>query len=268
MHTPQSQLRPQFGKKLKRWRQELGLSQLQLAVDTGVSPRHLSFIETGRSLPSREMVLRLATQLRLSLRAQNALLLSAGFAPAFEEQHLDAPALEAVRGAARLVLESHEPFPAIALDRARNVIMGNRAAQILCQGVSPSLLMPPINIFRLILHPDGLQRRIVDFPTYRRHLVMRLRRDVELSGDERLEALLAEVEAYPVVGLVADEAVPDGALVLRIRDEAGELRFFTTIATFGTPFDVTVSELSIESLFPADPATADRLRALAAFSST
>ncbi len=260
-HTP-------FGDQLKRWRRELGLSQLQLAVDTGVSPRHLSFIETGRAQPSREMVLRLAAQLRLSLRAQNALLLAAGFAPAFVERGLDAPELDGVRRAARLVLESHEPFPAIALDRGRNVVMGNRAAALLCQGVAPSLLAPPSNIYRLILHPQGLARRIVDFPSYGRHLLTRLRRDVEVLGDPALEALLTEVEGYPGLDAPCASAPSDGALVLRLQDQAGELRFFTTIATFGTPFDVTVSELAIESLFPADEATAQRLRALGAFCST
>lgn len=253
-----------FGEKVKSRRRSLGLSQLQLAVDAGVSSRHLSFIETGRSRPSRDMVLRLADELRVPLREQNALLLAAGFAPAFEQRDLDAPALSAVRAAAALVLASHEPFPAVAIDRHRNIVMSNRAAELLSRDVGPEALGPPLNIYRLLLHPQGLSRRIVGFDEYRGHLLGRLQRDAELSGNAELYALLAEVEAYPGARAIA-KATPhrgDVALTLRLRDEAGELAFITTIATFGTPFDVTVSELVIESLVPADEATARRVRAL------
>jgi transcriptional regulator with XRE-family HTH domain len=255
-----------FGHRLKSWRQNLGLSQMRLALDAGVSPRHLSFIETGRARPSREMVLRLAEQMRVPLREQNGLLLAAGFAPVFEQRDLDAPEMTAVRAAAALVLENHEPFPAVALDRQRNVVMSNRPATLLRDGVAPALLGPPVNVYRLLLHPDGLARRIVNFGDYSRHLLARLRRDADVTGDGALYALLDEVKGYPGVGPIggAGPSRGDVALAFRLRDEAGELAFITTLATFGTPFDVTVSELVIESLFPADEFTAKRLRTLSA----
>lgn len=251
------------GEKIRTRRQALGLSQLRLAVEAEVSPRHLSFIETGRSRPSREMVLRLAAQLRVPLREQNALLLAAGFAPAFAQRNLDEPEMTAVRDAAALVLESREPFPAIALDRRRNIVMHNRAARFLLGGVAPGLLRAPINIYRLILHPDGLATRIANFGAYSHHLLARLQGDAELSGDRELDALLAEVETYARARSRWDSGPIEGevALPLRLRDETGELVFITTIATFGTPFDVALSELVIESLIPADHVTATRFRA-------
>jgi transcriptional regulator with XRE-family HTH domain len=254
-----------FGALLKGHRRTLGLSQLQLSVDAGISPRHLSFIESGRASPSREMVLRIARHLRRSLREQNALLVAAGFAPAFEQRALDAPELEAVRAAAALVLANHEPFPAIALDRRRNVVMGNRAGTWLSEGIAPELQGPAMNVFRVLLHPEGLAPRIVGFEAYSSHLLARLQRDAETSADPELFALLDEVAQYPGVGS-AEDAAPNtttSALSLRLRVRGGELAFITTIATFGTPFDVTVSELVIESLFPADEFTAQHLRARA-----
>jgi transcriptional regulator with XRE-family HTH domain len=256
---------PSFGEKLKGRRRTLGLSQLRLALEAGVSARHLSFIESGRSQPSREMVLRLAQQLRVPLREQNAFLLAAGFAPAFEQRALDAPELAAVREATALVLANHDPFPAVALDRRRDVVMSNRAGARLVDGVAPELLTPKMNIYRVLLHPRGLAPRIVGFADYSSHLLARLQRDAEISADGELRALLAEVEKYPGVGPVG-QAAPGNVsafLTLRVRDEAGELAFVTTLATFGTPFDVTVSELVIESLFPANAFTAKRLRAMA-----
>jgi transcriptional regulator with XRE-family HTH domain len=257
---------PSFGEKLRGRRRTLGLSQLRLALEAGVSARHLSFIESGRSQPSREMVLRLAQQLRVPLREQNAFLLAAGFAPAFEQRALDAPELAAVREAAALVLANHEPFPAVALDRRRDVVMSNRAGAHLVESVAPELLAPTTNIYRVLLHPRGLASRIVGFAEYSSHLLARLQRDAEVSADGELGALLAEVERYPGVGSV-NQATPSNAtafLTLRVRDEAGELAFVTTLATFGTPFDVTVSELIIESLFPANAFTAKRLREISA----
>jgi transcriptional regulator with XRE-family HTH domain len=252
-----------FGERIKSKRENLRLSQLQLAVDADVSPRHLSFIETGRSRPSRQMVLRLARQLRVPLREQNALLIAAGFAPAFAQMDIEEPEMSAVRDAAALVLERHEPFPAVALDRRRRIVMRNRAALHLLRGVAPHLLTPDMNIYRLLLHPDGLARRIVNFEEYSHYLLARLQRDAEVSGDGELGALLAEVEDYPRVrsGREPEPGPGKVALLLRLRDETGELAFITTIATFGMPFDVTLSELVIESLFPADEHTATRLRA-------
>lgn len=253
---------PSFGERLKSRRQRLGVSQLQLAVDAGVSPRHLSFIETGRSRPSREMVLRLADQLRLPLRDQNALLLAAGFAPAFAHADLEAPELGAVRRAAALVLANHEPFPAVAIDRRRNVVMSNAAAQALLGDLPPEVREPTLNIYRLMLHPLGLARRIVNFAEYAPHLLARLQRDADTHGDDDLHALLTEVRAYPALRSAARADSTEGAaLTLRVRDDdGGELAFITMIATFGTPFDVTVAELVIESLFPADARTAARFR--------
>jgi transcriptional regulator with XRE-family HTH domain len=258
------------GERIKRRRRDLGWSQLRLAVDAQVSPRHLSFIETGRARPSREMVLRLAEQLRVPLREQNALLLAAGFAPAFAQRELDQPEMAAVRDAAALVLENQEPFPAIALDRRRDIVLHNRAALLLLRGVAPELLRPPINIYRLILHPGGFAPRLADFEAYSHHLLVRLQRDAEQAGDGELRALLAEVEKYPRVRARWEPGPVDGpgegpvALPLRLRGETGELTFITTIATFGTPFDVTLSELVIESLIPADQVTAQRFAALRA----
>jgi transcriptional regulator with XRE-family HTH domain len=251
-----------FGQRLKARRATLGLSQLQLAVDADVSPRHLSFIETGRSRPSREMVLRLAEQLRVPLREQNLLLLAAGFAPEFAQHELHEPELSAVRDAAALVLENHEPFPAVALDRRRDIVMSNRAAPWLLEGLPPALLGPPLNIYRLLLHPDGLARRIVDFAADGYPLLARLRRDAETSGDAELHALAAELAGYPGLATHATPSPAGAALQLRLRDGARELAFVATLATFGTPFDVTVSELVIECLFPVDDYTAARCRVL------
>lgn len=240
--------RPALGTKLQRRRQALGLSQLKLALDAGVSPRHLAFIETGRTRPSREMVLRLVERLRVPLRERNAYLLAAGFAPAFEQHELAAPALAAVKAAAAAVLATHMPFPAIVLDRRRDIVMANPAAEALCAGVAPALLAAP-NIYRVLLHPDGLASRIVNFGEYSHHLIERLRGDAETSNDPALFELLAEVQAYPRVGATASG---DAVLVLRLR---GAGNFITALATFGTPFDVTAAELVLESLFPADDAT-------------
>jgi transcriptional regulator with XRE-family HTH domain len=251
-----------FGEHLRRWRDARRLSQLQLAVDAGVSPRHLSFIETGRAQPSREMVLRLAVQLQLPLREQNVLLLAAGLAPAFEARAWASPELSAVREAVAMVLAAHEPFPALAVDRAWNVVMSNCGAPLLAEGVAPELLGARANVYRISLHPEGLRPRVVNFADYARHLVARLRRDAATSGDRDLFALLREVESYPGMPAVADgDGHPgDVALPLRLRSACGELSFITMIATFGTPFDVTVAELAIESFFPADAATARLLR--------
>lgn len=263
--TPHDE-RPPFARALQRHRARRGWSQLHLALLAGVSPRHLSFLETGRAAPSREMALRLGAQLGLTLRAQNELLADAGFAPAHPQGALDAPALDAVRAAARRVLDAHEPFPAMVIDRARCVVMQNRAAERLLAPVAPSLRAPPVNVYRVLLHPDGLAPRIVNFADHARHLVARLRRDADTSHDAALDALLDEVCAWPAVrdSLRAAPAPTEHvALTLRVRDGDHALAFITTSATFGTPFDITVAELVIESLIPADAATAARLRDLA-----
>jgi len=251
-----------FGDQLRRWRQIRAMSQVDLAVSAGVSPRHLSFIETGRSAPSREMVLLLAGHLRLSLREQNALLLSAGFAPIYEERPLDAPDMMAVRDAVRMVLDGHEPFPAFAVDRRWDVVMSNCGAPLLAAGAAPELLQPPINVYRLSLHPQGMRPRVRNFETYAVHLVARLRHDALTSGHAELQRLLEEVERYPGIRALTGGRVERGAvaLPLLLTTDVGVLSFITTVATFGTPFDVTVAELAIESFFPADEATARAVR--------
>ena len=254
-----------FGELLRAWRMRRRLSQLELAADAEVSTRHLSFIETGRAKPSREMVIHLAEHLDVPLRERNALLLAAGFAPAYEARPLDAPEMESVREAIELVLEGHEPYPAVAVDRYWNLVMANRPAMLLIEGIPAELLGPPTNVYRLSFHPDGLPPRIVNFGEYATHLLARLRHDVAVSGDAELAALLREVEAYPTVGTLGVVTPARGSVVLpmRVRHPAGELALFSTIATFGTPVDVTVAELAIETFFPADADTGRRLRELA-----
>jgi hypothetical protein len=212
------------------------------------------------------MVLLLAEQLRLPLRERNALLLAAGFAPAFAGRDLGAPEMSAVRDAVSLVLKNHEPFPAIAVDRKWNVVMSNSSASLLGQGVAPELLAPPANVYRMSLHPNGLRRRVLNLDEYARHMLARLRHDAEVSGDGELHALLSEVEAYPGMRSLAGATPQRGNVVLplRLKHETGELAFITTITIFGTPFDMTVEELAIESFFPADNSTAERIRVLAA----
>ena len=244
---------------LREWRERRRLSQLALALDTGVSTRHLSFLETGRARPSREMVLRLAERLGVPLREQNQLLLAAGFAPVYPERALDDPALGAARAAVDRVLIGHEPFPALAVDRHWHLIAANDAVAPLLSGVSAALVQPPVNVLRLSLHPEGLAPRIANLPEWRSHLLARLARQVALSADPVLEALLAELRAFP-----ADDDVnePDTlehpvavAVPLRLRGEHGVLSLLSTTMVFGTPLDVTLSEVAIEAFFPADAAT-------------
>lgn len=252
-----------FGTQLRTWRQKRRLSQLHLALDAGISARHLSFLETGRSRPSRDMVLLLAEQLRLPLREQNALLLAAGFAPSYGEQPFDAPELDAVRDAVDLVLANHEPFPALAVNRRWDVLRSNQGAGVLIEGIAPFLLGPPLNVYRASLHPEGLRRRILNFEHFAGALLSQLRRDAEASADPELSELLNEVENYPALQRQDRRSPPPSYVVqpLQLRSSLGTLSFITTIATFGTPYHTTVAELAIESFFPADAATAQRLRA-------
>jgi transcriptional regulator with XRE-family HTH domain len=224
-----------LGTLLKDWRRRRRLSQLDLALEAGVSARHLSFLETGRSKPSREMVLHLADQLEVPLRDRNALLLAAG----------------------------HEPYPAVVVDRSWELIAANRAAGLLTDGIAPELMAPPANVLRASLHPDGLAPRIANLAEWREHLLGRLARQVALTRDPALQTLLEELRGYPAGGDPPPPAQHDVFVPLRLRTAGGELAFLGTIATFGTAVDVTVSELSIESFFPADEATARALRELA-----
>ena len=254
------------GSLLREWRQRRRLSQLDLALGAEVSARHLSFIETGRSVPSRQMVLHLAQRLEVPLRERNALLLAAGYAPAFRARPLSDPALDAARQAVELVLAGHEPYPAIAVDRHWSLLASNRAAARLLTGVAPALLEPPANVLRLSLHPDGVAPRIKNLPEWRAHLFARLAHQVEVTADPALADLLAELRAYPAPDgpPPGAEADPAGVVVpLRLAGPAGTLSFISTTTVFGTPVEVTLSELAVEAFFPADAATAAYLRAAA-----
>lgn len=254
------------GDLLREWRQRRRLSQLDLATDAEISTRHISFLETGRARPSREMVLRLSEQLDVPLRERNALLVAAGFAPVFAERSLADPALRAAREAMDLVLAGHEPYPALALDRHWTMVAANAAVPPLVAGVAAELLRPPVNVLRLSLHPDGLAPRIANLAEWRAHLLARLRRQIELTADPALDDLLAELRRYPGPAQRHPAGFDDTAIVvpLRLTTAAGLLNLFSTTSVFGTPVDITVSELALETFFPADAASAEMLRLLAA----
>jgi transcriptional regulator with XRE-family HTH domain len=259
---------PGVGDLLRDWRLRRRLSQLELSNTATVSARHLSFVETGRSKPSRELVLHLAEHLDVPLRERNTLLLAAGFAPAYRERSLEDDDMDPVREALDLILAGHEPFPAVIVDRRWDIVTANGAALgLFTAGVAPHLLEPPINVYRLGLHPDGLAPRVRNRVEYTQHLVSQLQRDAAVSGDPTLAALLDEVCDYAGVTQPGD-GVADTATRLFLPMEfttvdGVELSFFSTLATFGTALDVTVSELSIESFFPADEWTRSQLRAAA-----
>jgi transcriptional regulator with XRE-family HTH domain len=258
------------GQLLRSWRQRRRLSQLDLALDAEISPRHLSFLETGRSLPSREVLLRLAEQLTVPLRERNVLLVAAGYAPVFAERPLESPELQAARQAVELVLAGHEPAPALAVDRHWTLVAANRAIRPLLAGVDPALLAPPVNVIRLSLHPSGLAPTILNYAEWRAHLLARLREQIAASADPVLGDLLDEVAVYARPGETRAHGhpPPPGAapivVPLRLRSAAGPLAFISTTTVFGTPVDITLAELAIESFFPADAATAEALRRLIA----
>lgn len=250
--------RTDFGVLLRRWRQKRRFTQLDLADAAETSTRHLSFLETGRAQPSRDMTLRLGESLEIPLRERNAFLLAAGFAPAFRETSLAqmAPAREAIDR----VLEAHKPYPAFAIDRRWNIVSSNRALPQLYVDVSPELLRPPVNAMRLTLHPHGLASRIVNLAEWRAHQIAHLRQQVASSGDRAVDALLAEVLSYPAAPRSEEAADLETtanrfATPLRIATSAGVVSFLSTTTVFGTPTDVTLSELALEMLFPADQRT-------------
>jgi transcriptional regulator with XRE-family HTH domain len=253
------------GLQLREWRQRRRLSQLDLAGDADVSTRHLSFVETGRSVPSRAMLLRLADRLEVPLRERNRLLTAAGYAPMYSQHALDDPALAAARQAVELVLKGHEPYPALAVDRHWALVSYNRAVLPLLQGAAPELMKPPINVLRLSLHPQGLAPRIVNLGAWRAHLLHRLRQQVAASADPVLEALHDELQRLPGPP-EGDEPAPLSSVVvpLVMATPAGNLSFISTTTVFGTPVDITLSELALETFFPADEATAAALHAAAA----
>lgn len=254
---------PPIGTLLREWRQRRRLSQLELSLDADISTRHLSYVETGRATPSRAMVLHLAEQLEVPLRERNTLLAAAGYAPIYRERPLADPALQAAREAVELVLRAHEPYPALAVDRHWNMLSHNRPVLALLKGVAPELMERPVNVLRLSLHPQGLAPRIVNLAAWRHHLVERLRHQISVSADPVLTALLEELQGYPAPSAgepfeeIAHNAV---ALPLQLRTDMGVLSFISTITVFGTPVDITLSELALETFFPADAFTAQVLR--------
>ena len=259
--------RVSLGALLRDWRKRRHQSQLALALQAGISQRHLSFVESGRAQPSRDMVLHLAEHLDIPLRERNRLLNAAGFAPVYSERPLDDPALEAARRAVERVLAAHEPYPALAVDRHWTLVAANRAVAPLLQGAAPALLTPPINVLRLSLHRDGLAPRIVNLSEWRSYLLQRLTRESELTGDSSVRDLLEELRGYPA----PPRATSTSSLVahadsrvfvpLEFETDAGVLSFISTTTVFGTPVDVTIAELALESFFPANAETAEFLRA-------
>jgi transcriptional regulator with XRE-family HTH domain len=260
--TTTQPLRP-VGELLRQWRERRRLSQLDLALQTEISARHLSFVETGRSRPSRDLLLRLAEQLELPLRERNHLLLTGGYAPVYGQAPLDAPELAAVRAALRQVLAGHEPYPAVVVDRGWNLVDANASVALFLEQVPPDLLTPPANVLRVSLHPDGMAPHILNLGEWRGHLLARLRRQITLTADPALAELYGELRGYPCDQPEPEVELPGpGEVVvpLRIRHGDRELSFLSIMASFGTPLDVTVAELAIESFFPADAETGHVLR--------
>lgn len=240
------------------------MSQLDLASTAGISQRHLSFLESGRSMPSREMLVRLARHLEVPPRERNALLTAAGFAPVYRERPLSDPALASARNAVELVLKGYSPFPALAVDRHWSLLAANDAASALLADIEGHLLEPPINVLRVSLHPGGLASRIENLAEWREHILARLGQQARVSSDPVLSRLYEELTAYPAPHTTDGPSDPDGVAVpLRLRSESGVLSFLSTTTVFGTPVDITLWELAIEAFLPADAATFEALRSLA-----
>jgi transcriptional regulator with XRE-family HTH domain len=260
------QSQPEVGSLLRQWRERRRVTQLELALDAGISARHLSFVETGRSKPGRETMLRILEQLKVPFREQNRLLLAAGHAPAFPERSLEDSDLAPVREALDLILTGHEPYPAVAVDRVWNLIAANSAMFALTESVDidPALLEPPINVMRIGLHPRGLGPLFVNLGDWQAHWIKRLERQLAATGDEQLAPLIDEIASYSGPesehDAVSEIAGSEMLGPVRVRTpDGGELSFFGMFASFDTPFEVTTSELAIEFLFPADRATAETL---------
>ena len=254
---------PQAGDLLREWRQRRRLSQLDLAIQANVSSRHLSFVETGRARPTSAMILRLAEHLDVPLRDRNALLLAGGYAPAYHEHGLADPELRSIRAALKRILAGHQPYPAAVVNRWWELVDANDAIALFTVDVAAGLLENPVNVLRLSLHPDGMAPRIVNLFEWRAHLLARLYRQAEATGDPRLFRLYDELEAYPGVPDPGDQGhqpqTADVVVPLRYRTGRGVLSFIRMTAVVGTPMDITVQELAIESFYPADEATAAAL---------
>ena len=253
---------------MRAWRKRRGMSQLDLALGADISPRHLSFLETGRAHPGREPLLRLTEELEVPLRERNDLLMSAGFAPVFQQRSYEDPTFDPVRKVIEAALAHHRPFPAYVINRYWDVVVSNGALPELFTGISPALASRPMNVVRLLLHPHGLAPRVVNFRAWRTHLLARLRRQISLTADPNLEALLREAESFPARGGAGEEATSDPSsnvmVPLEIITEIGRLSFLNATTVFGTPVDVTLEEIALEKLYPADAFTEDTVRRAAA----
>ncbi|MFD5425153.1 helix-turn-helix domain-containing protein [Streptomyces sp. NPDC127084] len=269
----------EVGPLLRVWRERRKVSQLELALRAGSSARHISFIETGRSRPSEDMVLKLAEHLDVPVRDRNALLLAAGYAPRYARTPLDAPALDSLRDGLEHLLRGYEPYPALVVDATYTVVAANRGITMLLDGIPARLLTAPLNAMRITLHPEGLAPRIRNLRAWRRHLLDQMERQLALTRSVALREVYEEVAAYPLPDTydAADEPAEQPAdagaeyaspspfaLPLRIEHGGTVLSFVSSIATFNTPLDVTVAELAIETMLPADPATVAHLRSLVA----
>src|ERR1700739_3183700 len=253
-----------IGHHLREWRQRRHLSQLDLAGDAEISARHLSFVETGRAAPSREMVMRLAERLEGPLRERNVVFGAPGFAPAVPQRTLDDPALKAARQAIDLVLKAHEPNPALAVDRHWNLVSANRMVMPLLQGIPPRLFGQPFNVLRLSFHPEALAARTVNLAEWCGHLLERLHRQCEATAYPELIKLYHELKAYPIPARSAPLSSDNVAIPFKMRLGGDTPSFFSTTMIFGTPVDITLSELAVETFFPTDDLTAARMRSMAA----
>jgi transcriptional regulator with XRE-family HTH domain len=248
---------PPVGNLLREWRTRRRVSQLELSAETGVSTRHLSFIETGRARPSREMVMRLAEFLDLPLRERNSLLLAAGFAPEYSQTPLSAESMRGVRQSLQALVDAHQPCPALVVDHAWNLVLANDAAFVMAGDMPDDLMSDPINIIRLLMHPDGLRSRMTNFSDYSAHVMHRLHRQERSTGDAAISELIRECESYPGVGRPGNTHAPiEPVMPIRMSIDGVALSFFTIVSTLGTPYDVTLDEIMIESFFPADEVTA------------
>lgn len=256
-----------LGNLLRTWRSRRHMTQLDLALQAGISARHLSFVETGRAQPSRDMLLRLAEQLNMPRRERNELFAAAGFAPVFPERALADPTMAAAHKAIDLIISGHRPFPAFAIDRHWALVASNGALTPFLGSVSPELLKAPVNSLRLTLHPEGLGSRLADYQEWRGHVLEKLRRQIAVSRDAVLIELFNEVRSYQVPPPPRPRAKPweehvgePFVLPFRLVTDSGLLSFFTTTTVFGSPLDVTLEEMSIELFYPADPETAGVLK--------
>jgi transcriptional regulator with XRE-family HTH domain len=246
------------GSLLKLWRERRRKSQLDLSLDAEISTRHLSFVETGRAKPSREMILLLAENLDIPLRERNKILLAADYAPVFSEKNYDDISLSAAREAIELILKGHEPYPALAVDRHWNMQAANSVVPLLLDDVAPHLLTAPINVLRLSLHPEGLAKSIINLREWREHLLVRLKKQIDDTADEKLEILYDELKSYKIPNDKKEKLTgraPGIVVPLIVKTKFGRLSFISTTTIFGTPVDVTISEIALETFFPADEQT-------------